>query len=97
MALFTATIVHEDHWGKVHVYVAMMARNAEEVRGRLRDRLGSVLEAAAVVRRGFDCSEPMACALVSDAMADMLSLAAEDPLSSIARGLAFQVEQRFAA
>ena len=93
--LYTATVVHEDERGTVQIYAAMIARCPIEVRRRLRSRLGPRLEDAAEVRLGFDPSEPLACAMVSDAMAAVLILAAEDPRSSIAIGLDFQVEQRF--
>jgi hypothetical protein len=94
--LYTATIVHEDEQAAIYVYAAMIAKSAAEMRRRLRARVGGFLEDAAVVKLGFDWSEPIACAMVSAAMADVLTLAAEDPNSSIALGLDFQVDQRFA-
>jgi hypothetical protein len=95
-ALYTASVVHADERGAIYVYAAMIADSAGEVRRRLRARLGPLLEDAARVRLGFDWSEPLACAMVSDAAADMLALVSADPTSPIARGLDFQVEQRFA-
>jgi hypothetical protein len=96
-ALYCASIssyVDETH---IQVFSAMIARSPFEVRLRLRRRFGSLLESEAKVTLGFDCSEPLACALVSDAMADILTIAAEDPNSAFADGLDFQVEQRFLA
>src|SRR3546814_19379742 len=75
----------------------MIARSASEVRFRIRQRFGPLLEDQAIVRLGFDWSEPLACAMVSQAMAHLLMLAAEDPTSSLAEGLDFHIEQRFAS
>jgi hypothetical protein len=44
---------------------------------------------------GFDRSTPLAIAMISDAMADSLALAAADPASPLAVGLDIVVEQRF--
>src|SRR3546814_14525940 len=75
----------------------MRARSVSEVRFRIRQRFGPWLEDQAIVRLGFDWSEPLACAMVSQAMAHLLMLAAEDPTSSLAEGLDFHIEQRFAS
>ncbi|WP_221262867.1 hypothetical protein [Sphingomonas kyeonggiensis] len=94
-ALYTFVISTELCPGHVQIFGAMIARSAIEVRERLRLRCGPTLVDEAIVRIGFDWSEPMACAMVSDAMAHVLALASKDPTSSIAAGLDFQVEQRF--
>jgi hypothetical protein len=94
-ALYCACIsshVDETH---IQIFSAMIAKSPAEVRLRLRRRLGALLESEAKVTLGFDSSEPLACSLVSDAMADILTMAAEDPASAVADGLDFQVEQRF--
>lgn len=96
-ALYTSSICSELDGSNVQIYCAMIARSAGEVRARLRRRFGRLFEDQAKVMLGFDASEPLACALVSDAMADLLSFAAHDPTSELARGLDFQVEQRFEA
>ena len=96
-ALFTGTIATELDDYQVQIFYAMIACGAEEVRFRLRQRFGPLLEEEAVVRRGFDWSEPLACAMVSEAMAHLLMLAAEEPTSALAQGLDFQVEQRFSS
>jgi hypothetical protein len=96
VALYTFVISADLQPGHVQIYGAMVAHSAAEVRRRLRLRCGLVLEAEAIVRKGFDWSEPMACAMVSEAMANVLAIASAEPTSSIAVGLDFQVEQRFA-
>lgn len=96
-SLYSCSISSELDDCHVQIFCAMIARGSVEVRRRLRHRYGPLLESEAKVRLGFDWSEPLACALVSGAMADLLSLAADEPTSSLAEGLDFQVEQRFAA
>ena len=95
LALYTSTISAELHDGHVQIFGAMIARTPLDVRRRLRQRYGPLLEDQAVVRLGFDWSEPLACAMVSEAMAHVLKLAAEHPASALANGLDFHVEQRF--
>lgn len=94
-SLYSCSISSELDDCHVQIFCAMIAQGPIEVRLRLRRRYGPLLESEARVRLGFDWSEPLACALVSGAMADLLSLAADEPTSSLARGLDFQVEQRF--
>ena len=97
LSLFTCTISYELPNEHVQIFSGMIAHDEREVRTRLRQRYGALLEEEAQVRIGFDWSEPLACAMVSDAMAHVLTIAAADPTSSFARGLDFQVEQRFVA
>ena len=97
VALYTCSISAELGYEHVQVFCAMIAGGPLEVRDRLRRRYGPLLEDEAQVRAGFDWSEPLACAMVSEAMAHVLSIAAAHPTSSFAQGLDFQVEQRFAA
>lgn len=96
LSLYSCAISVELDDEQVQIFCAMVARSPVEVRARLRRRYGPLLEDEAKVILGFDGSEPLACALVSDAMAHLLSLAAENPTSALARGLDFHVEQRFA-
>lgn len=96
-SLYTSFISADLHGENVQIFCAMIARSPSEVRARLRRRFGVLVEDNAKVRLGFDGSEPLACALVSDAMAHLLSLAADSPTSELARGLDFVVEQRFSA
>ena len=95
LALYTCSIISELQDECVQIFCGMIARNEREVRGRLRQRYGPMLEDEAQVRLGFDWSEPLAGAMVSDAMAHVLEVAAADPASSFANGFDFQVEQRF--
>lgn len=95
VALYTCSISAELGTQQVQVFCAMIARSRGEVRDRIRQRYGPLLGDEARVRIGFDWSEPLACAMVSDAMAHVLSVVAADPHSSFAHGLDFQVEQRF--
>jgi len=97
LALYTCSISADLHDGQIQVFGAMIARDPLEVRRRLKRRYGPLLEDQALVRLGFDWSEPLACAMVSGAMANVLGLAAESPRSALADGLDFYVEQRFAS
>ncbi|QDP19061.1 hypothetical protein [Sphingomonas xanthus] len=97
MALYSCSISAELPDGHIQVFGAMIARSPNEVRQRLRQRYGPLLEDQALVRIGFDWSEPLASAMVSEAMAHVLRIAAAEPTSPFAHGLDFQVEQRFAA
>ena len=97
LSLYCCAISVELDDEQVQIFCAMVARSPVEVRTRLRRRYGPMLEDEAKVILGFDGSEPLACALVSDAMAELLSLAADNPSSELARGLDFAVEQRFVA
>jgi hypothetical protein len=94
--LYTCSISADFGPGQVQIFCAMVAHDSREVRNRLRRRYGPLLEDEAHIRLGFDWSEPIACALVSEAMGHLLLLIAQDPNSQLAKGLDFQVEQRFA-
>lgn len=93
--LYTCSVAADVDDTTVHIFAAMIARDAAEVRKRLRWRYGPLIEDEAIVTLGFDPSEPLACAMISDAIADILSIAADDPDCAIARGLDVHVEQRF--
>jgi len=69
--LFTTSVTVEVGRDHVHLFCAMLAQNSDEVRAHLRRRHGSVVEDQARIRRGFDWSEPIACAMVSDAMGEL--------------------------
>jgi hypothetical protein len=64
---------------------------------RLRARHGSAIAYDVEISEGFDPAAPMAEALVSPAVADMLAQVAADPGSPLAKGLSVYIEQRFAA
>ena len=82
---------------QVQIFGAMIARSGAEVRGRLRQRHGPVLEDEAIVRLGFDWSEPLACAMVSEAMAQLLQAGSGRSDLTDSDRPHFQVEQRFAS
>ena len=58
-------------------------------------RMGGCLPQAQL-RVGFDPSDPVVLALVSEPLADMLSLAAEAPTSALAEQLEIMIDLRFA-
>jgi hypothetical protein len=95
--LWTSLIVDEGADGMTHAFDAVVAGSRAEAEMRLRARHGPALAAAMEIVEGFEAGVPLVEALVSPAVADMLSLVADDPGSSLARGLSVSVEQRFAA
>jgi hypothetical protein len=94
-ALYTGTISASRKEGYIQVFCAMVTDGPLKAREKIRRRYGAILEEEAVVTLGFDWSQPLACSLVSEAMAEVLMLAETDPASPLAVGLDFHVEQRF--
>lgn len=92
--LFTAMIAADDGFETVHAFHASFAVDAAEMAGRLHCRMGAAMADARIVE-GFDPSDPLVVALVSNAMADLLSIVAADPSSDLAAGLDVNIEQRF--
>lgn len=92
--LFTATVVSSDGGECVQAFHASLAADEAEVSERLRVRIGSAA-AHAIIVDGFDPSEPLVAALVSDAICDSLEICLADPNSPIAAGLDLNIEQRF--
>ena len=90
-------IVDERAGGMTHAFDAVVAGSRAEAERRLRARHGPALADVMEIVEGFDAGVPLVEALVSPAVADMLSLVAGDPGSPLARGLSVSVEQRFAA
>jgi hypothetical protein len=97
LRLWTSLIVDETAGGMTQAFDAVIAGSRAEVEMRLRARHGPKLAGAMEIVEGFDAGVPLVEALVSPAVADMLSLVAGDPGSPLARGLSVSVEQRFAA
>ena len=95
LALWCATMVVEDEEGTLQVFWGMIAADDREVLAKIGTRYGSRGAFEARIAPGFDWSEPLACALVSEALADTLMLAAAEPDSDFAAGLDVCVEQRF--
>lgn len=93
--LFTATILDESERGTLQAFVAVVADDALDVFEHLRDRYGTRIADKAVIRPGFDPSEPIAMALVSEAVADALALIEAEADSSLAAGVDVQLESRF--
>lgn len=94
--LYTASVVMEGPFEITHAFAAFVAFDEADATGRLKERLGDAA-GRAVLARGFDPSEPVAMALLSEAMADALLHVAADAGSSMADGLDIFVEHRFAA
>jgi hypothetical protein len=94
--LFVASMVDERANHIVHAFAAFMATDMEEVRTRLVRRVGHRTAATAVIRIGFDPSEPIAASLLSEAMSSLLEDIAQHADSILAEGLDLFVEHRFA-
>lgn len=95
--LFTAWVDFDRPDGRLFAFCAVVTDRAADLVDRVVGRYGADAAAQARYATGFNHSEPLATAMVSDAMADTLALAAADPDSPLARGLDVVVEQRFVA
>ena len=95
--LWTSFLVGRSHEGCVQAFDAILARTRQEAEARLRARHGGGLSDDLEILKGFDASLPLAEALVSPALADMLKQVATDPGSPLAEGLSISVQQRFIA
>ncbi len=93
--LLTAWLDVEKEGGRLFAFCAVVTSNPGDLVERLIERYGSDAENAQFAV-GFDHTTPLATAMISDAMADTLALAAADPESPLAAGLDVVVEQRFA-
>lgn len=96
-SLFTSTLVAETSEGVVHIFDAVVADSSAAARSALRLRHGARLAEHADLVEGFRPHLPIAQALVSPAVEDMLLQVERDPSSPLARGLSVSIEQRFAA
>lgn len=94
LRLFTATVVANDGVETVQAFHASLAADEAEVAGRLYCRIGAASADARIVE-GFDPTDPLVAALVSEAISDTLSIVAATPASPIAAGLDLNIEQRF--
>jgi hypothetical protein len=94
LRLFTATVVANDGFETVQAFHASLATEEAEVAGRLYCRIGAASAGARIIA-GFDPSDPLVAALVSEAMGDTLTLIEAQPGSPIAAGLDVNIEQRF--
>lgn len=95
--LWTSFLVDQRAGGMIQAFDAVVAADRAEAETRLRARHGSAIADAIEISEGFDPNTPMAEALVSPAVADMLAQVAADPGSPLAAGLSVYIEQRFAS
>ena len=94
LRLFTATVVVHDGCESVQAFHASLATDPAEVADRLARRIG-LASLDARIRAGFDPTDPLVAALVSDVLCDTLALIAAEPGSPLAAGLDLTIEQRF--
>lgn len=80
---------------RMFAFCAMVTDDPSRLVERVVDRYGKAAADAAVFSSGFDASTPMACAMISESMADTLKLVEASPESPLAAGLDVVVEQRF--
>ncbi len=95
--LWTSFLVAQNESGAVQAFDALIAVDRREAEERLRTRHGGRLADEMRIVEGFDPNLPLAEALISPALADMLAQVAADPASPLAEGLSVSVMQRFAA
>ncbi len=95
--LWTSFLVDACAGGTIQAFDAVVAGDRAEAETRLRARHGSAIAGAIEISEGFDPNTPLAKALVSPAVADILAQVAADPGSPLGRGLSVYIEQRFAA
>lgn len=94
--LWTSFLVAQNETGSVQAFDALIAVDRHEAEERLRARHGGRLADDMRIVEGFDPNLPLAEALISPALADMLAQVAADPASPLAEGLSVSVMQRFA-
>lgn len=92
--LLTAWLDVAREGGRLFAFCALVTDRPGDLVERLIERYGRDAEYADFAV-GFDHTQPLATAMISDAMADTLALAAADPESPLAAGLDVVVEQRF--
>lgn len=95
--LWTSILVDGDEFGIVQAFDAVVSAERGEAEARLCARHGAASACGLMIREGFDANLPLAEALVSPALADMLEQVAADPSSPLAAGLSVSIKQRFAA
>lgn len=94
MRLFTATVAVHDGRESVQAFHASLATDPAEVADRLARRIG-LASMDARITAGFDPTDPLVAALVSEVLCDTLALIAAEPGSPLAAGLDLTIEQRF--
>ena len=95
--LWTSFHVVERDGRMIQAFDAVVAVDRVEAENMLRLRHGLPADGLPEIVEGFDPNLPLAEALVSPAVADMLEQVAADPSSPLAEGLSVYIEQKFAA
>jgi len=93
--LLTCWVDCMDGGSRVFAFCAIVTDRPADLIERIVGRCGASAASKATVAHGFDRTAAMATAMISDAMADTLELAAADPASPLAAGLDVVVEQPF--
>ena len=95
--LLTCWVDRDEDATRLFAFCAVVTDRPRDLVERVIGRYGAQAAAQGRYAVGFDHSTPLATAMISDAMADTLALAASDPESPLAQGLDVVVEQRFVA
>lgn len=93
--LLTCWVDCEDGSSRLFAFCAIVTDRPADLVERVVGRFGIIAASTATFGVGFDHTTAQATAMISDAMADTLELAAADPGSPLASGLDVLVEQRF--
>lgn len=93
--LLTCWVDCMDGGSRVFAFCAIVTDRPADLVERVVGRFGAAGASTATFACGFDHTTAQATAMISDAMADTLELAAANPGSPLAAGLDVVVEQRF--
>lgn len=95
--LFSCSLMRYEPGARIMTFVAGVAPDEREFRRRLFERFGAMAALTPDVRPGFDQYDPVAVALVSERVADWLSVVAAEPGGSGFGGFDVVVEHRTVA
>jgi len=93
--LYTCWIDADGERGRVLAFMAIVTDRPMDLVERVIGRYGAEAARNTTFRKGFDHTTPLATAMLSEAMADMLRQIAAAPTSPLAEGVDVTVEQRF--
>jgi len=93
--LYTCWIDVNDEHGRVLAFMAVVTDRPMDLIERVIGRYGADAARNTTFRKGFDHTTPLATAMLSEAMTDMLREIAVAPTSPLAAGVDVTVEQRF--
>lgn len=93
--LFSATICVDVDAGQIQIFHAGIAFDQAQFERRVRIRYGNFFADHAKICTGFDWSEPLANALVSNAIGSVLEIVSADPHCPLAVGLDVEIQHRF--